>query len=214
MNFKLMLAPALALGLVSSAQALHVTSLPGSTTHDFGNGFYYGTGPVTVAPGITWSATANSAYGWNGTALFGTNGQWNAYNFIALFGFGSPDSMRLSFATPVAGVGAFFNYAPFNGSDAIKIYDSSNNLLESYSFTFGPFGSSAFNQGEFHGFQRTSADISYMTIEGYFPAAANLQVLASPSAVPEPSVYALALSGLAGLWAAGRRRRQQPTASS
>ncbi len=199
---------AAALLACGSANAVHVTALPGSTTYGFGAENYFGAGPKVVAPGITWSSQASSSvYGYVGGYGFQSNGGWNGLSMIGS-NHGS-DTMTLAFSSAVSGVGAFMNWARFDTgtpdgiAPVIAVYDSSNTLLESYSLTFGPLGGT--NSGEFHGFSRGSADISYMTFTGAYIGAANLEVLSNP--VPEPATYALMGLGLLAIGAIARRRK-------
>ncbi len=205
----------LAVGLLVhvSAHAAHITALPGSTTYGFGSENYIGTGPKAVAAGIAWSASASgstfgSLYGFTGEYGFGNNGNWDGLSMIGTNG--ETATMRIDFASPVAGVGAFMNYSvkrdgsPTFDPAVIAVYDSSNKLLESYTLAFGPFGQTVKNNGQFHGFLRGLADISYMTLAGSFIGAANLEVVRN--SVPEPGTLALLGLGLAGLGLSRRRK--------
>lgn len=193
----------------ASAQAVPVTSLPGSTTYSFPVENYFGAGPRTVAPGITWTAAStNSVFGYTGGYGFQSNGQWSGLSMIGTNT--GTSAMTLTFNDAVQGVGAFLNWARFDngGPDGnqpvIAAYDAANALLESYTLTFSTGGGA--NSGEFHGFQRGSSDIKSITFSGGFIGAADLQVL-STAPVPEPETYALMLGGLAALGAVVRRRK-------
>ena len=203
-KLRLIAAAALALAASFSAHAVSVTSLAGSTTYAFPALNVFGAGPETVAPGITWSSEYDySVFGWTNGYGFGGNGSW--YN-LSMIGSNDPTStMRIDFASAVSGVGAFLNYAAGYGDPAvIAVYDSSDALIESYTLSFSTDGGS--NTGEFHGFQESSANISYMTLSGSYIGAANLEVVQAP-AVPEPETYALMLGGLGALAFVARRRK-------
>ena len=186
-----------------TAQAVPVTSLTGATTYEFAALNHMGSGPITIAPGITWtSQSAYSVYGWTHGYGFGGNGSWNSP--LSMIGSNSgTDSMRIDFASPVSAVAAFMNYAPGYGTPTMAVYNHQNSLLESYVLNFATGGGS--NNGEVHGFQESIANIAYMTLSGAYIGAAHLQVLAG--SVPEPTSYALVAIALAAAAAAARRRR-------
>jgi hypothetical protein len=183
-----------------AAQAAEVSSLTNATTYEFGSSNYFGSGPQTVAPGITWTSAANnSVYGYTGTYGFAGNSFWSGLSMIGTNS--GTAAMKISFADAVSGVGMFMNYAPGYGTAVVDAYDSSNNLLDSYTLTFG---NSAVNGGQFVGFQESSATISYLTMSGAYIGGAYLEV----SAVPEASNLALLIAGLGLVGVVARRRKQ------
>jgi hypothetical protein len=212
------LAFAAALVAASAAHAVPVVALAGSTTYGVPEVNLFTTGPETMAPGITWTANGGAAhaavFGYTGGYGFAVNGTWAAG--LPMIGSDSPTfGMRIDFAAPVAGVGAYLNYAPKEGDPAvISIFDSTNALLESYTLSFLVDTSqvglnttkAGYNLGEFHGFLQSTNNISYMTLSGSYIGAANLETV-SVAAVPEPETYALMMAGLGVMaWVARRRK--------
>ena len=204
----LIVAGMLVMWVPASAQAVQVTSLPGSTLYPIPaeDSIYRGPGPKTVAAGITWtSESTSSTFGYTGSYGFESNGDWNGLSMTGTNGLFL--AMTLTFDSPVQGVGAFLNWSrkfdgtPEGGLPVIAIYDAASSLLESYTLTFITGG--ALNSGEFHGFLRGSADIKSITFSGAYMGAANLEVVT----VPEPDTHTLMLAGLGVLGLVARRRR-------
>jgi len=208
-NNKFTLALALAAAASLPAQAAVVTALPGSTTYAIPVENYFGVGPKTIAPGITWSSDyASSVYGFENGYAFNDNGFW-ATGLSMIGSNADLAKMTITFDNPVAGVGMFWNFASFAGSGyapaVIAVYDTSNNLIESHTLT--DIVGTGTNQGKFYAFLENTASISYMTMQGAFIGGANLEVLSTPTGVvPEPSTYALALAGLGVAALASRRQ--------
>jgi hypothetical protein len=205
--------------MVAQAGASVITSLPGGTVLPFPAVNYFGPGPQTVAPGVTWSSTNDGSnataavFGFDYTQFpgfysFGSNGNWtNGLGPMAGLDDntdlnGVTDTMTFTFAKPVSAVGGFLNYAPgFSTPTTIAVYDSNFNLIEpAFALTFTTSG--ADNTGQFYGFQESSADISYFVLTDNYIGITNLTV----SAVPEPSTLLLAGTGLLGLLGYRRRR--------
>ena len=189
---------------ISSAFAAEITSLSNASTYtipDYGADGSSGSppGPETIAPGIVWTEESSvSLFGYSRTYGFGENGKWDG---VSMYGTNSEDSsMTISFATPVQGVAAFMNYAPFRGNPVISVYDKYNNLLESTTLSFSAIGS-----GEVHGFLESAANISHFKFSGAYLGASNLQV----AAVPEPESYAMLLAGLGLMGGIARRCSQR-----
>ena len=195
-----------ALFIPFASQAGVVTSLPGGTVLPMPAIDYEGAGPQVMAPGVTWSsASGGSVYGWADGYGFGGNGFWSGTPMM-----GTNDTvstMTVSFASPVAGVGAFLNYV--EGMNAsIAVYDSSNNLIESMNLTFSTGGGD--NTGMFYGFSESSANIAYFTMTGGYIGAADLTYTGQAATdLPEPASIALLSLGMIGIAALRRKAASQ-----
>lgn len=191
-----------------SAQAAQVNALPDGTLFSVPITNIETGGPQTLAPGIIWSSEdPTSLYGYTNNWGFANNGSWNGLSLVTAAD--GTSTMTLSFSAPVAAVGAFLNYAPFDyGNATIAVYDQHHTLLELTTLTFTTDGSE--NSGEFHGFKESSSNISYFTMSGGYIAASEFRVLSAlPAApVPEPDTYAMLLAGLGLLGVAARRIRR------
>ena len=181
-----------------------VTALPGGTVEAMPEVNYQGAGPQVFDGGITWTSGNGSAvFGYTGTYGFNTNGQWTG-TLGPMAGTNSPtQSMTFAFTSPVDAVGGFLNWAPGQGTAMMAVYDSSSNLLESYTLTFTTTG--AADTGAFYGFTSSTANISYFTLSGAYVGLTDLTV--GGSEVPEPASYALVGISLAGLALLRRKRR-------
>jgi hypothetical protein len=207
------------------ASASLVTSIPGGTVVPMPAINYFGPGPQTFGPGITWASTnathqGGSVFGYTGVYSYLANGLWNgslgpmAGLSDSFDAYGVMDTMTFSFATPVGAVGGFLNYAPDSTDTIIAAYNSSGALIESDALTFVTGGGT--NTGMFPGYQESTADIARFTLTDNFIGITDL-TLGPPLAVPAPMLGSgpwsvIILGGALALFHLSRRvnRRRRP----
>jgi hypothetical protein len=178
-----------------AASAGIITALPGGTALPIPAVNLLGeSGPQTLAPGVTFTSTEGSAYGYTGSYGFSSNGSWSGTPMIGLdtgTGF-----FELTFDTAISAFLGELNWTTgFGGDASIQIYDSANTLLEFLVLETGGVNQVA---PGFYGFSRSIADISVR----------NISVLSNAvDRVPEPATWALMIFGIGVIGFAMRRRR-------
>ena len=242
---------AVALLMATSVEATLVTSLPGGTVVPMppvNHLNLFNPAPQVFGPGITWTSTnmvvqGGALFGYTGSYGFRDNGFWDGGlgpmaglndNFDAVKALCDPDdtaclgrsdSMTFAFSSPIRGVGGFVNYTPGGSTPTVlAVYDSSNQLIESYSLNFNfhfpvplpddltPGPSVGGNQGVFVGFLETTPSISRFTLTDNYVAVTDLTV---DGIVPEPATASLVGLGLlAASWIGRRRGSRRPRARS
>ncbi len=189
-----------------------VITAPQAAYIPFANLNYFGPGPITVTPGITWTSTnvstqGGAVYGYNGGYGFGSNG-FDTQNLIGLNDsfdvYGVVDTMTFAFDTPVDSVGAFINWVPTQTATTIAVYDASMVLIESFTVSAG--GVNLATPNTFYGFKSASANISYFVFtDGYIAALSGLNGGHIDGAIPEPATWGLLVLGF-GLMGGALRR--------
>ena len=211
---------ALMLGMAGVANATLVTSIPDGNIISIPAVNYIGEEPQTFDSGnITWSATNASTqgsplFGWDWGYGFGSNGNW--FKPIVMAGlneatstFAVTDSMTFSFSSPVKAVGGFINYYPDAGDQpVISVYDASNTLIESATLNFSTSGDN--NTGKFYGFSESNPSIKYFTLTDAY---IGITDLTTTSNAPEPASVILIGTGIAGISAMRRKKKQQSETS-
>lgn len=182
-----------------TANAAVINSISGDvTSHAFTNTGGFTDGPISEN-GFTWTSdNSYSVYGSETGYGLGENGDWGSgLTFVGLNS--QTGSMTFDFDNSVSSVLAFLNYATTSyGFGLISIYDAADNLLESHDLNINT-GSGSYNDGEYWGFSRQSADISSFVISNAYIVAANLTTSIASTSVPAPASIALLGLGLAGI---------------
>lgn len=163
------------------------------------------TGPVLVAPGVTFTGDAGSELGANNRDL-GENGLWGGFgnHFAAGANVGE---LRFTFGQLSSGAGAFVNHYALSALPlglVISVYGDNNQIIETHTVTVAT-DINGYDEGVFLGITRANADIRSISFKGLGVVVDNVTVT---TAVPEPQTYALLLAGLALVGAAAKRRRQ------
>jgi hypothetical protein len=208
-------AAALAVAVAAQPASAALITAPTGVTTPFPLLEYFGGGPIAFGSGISWNSTnttnqGGSVFGYDGGYGFGSNG----FSGADLAGvndsfanWSAVDTMTFTFATPVGSVGGILNWYPDSGDTAIiRAYDSSFNLLDSFTLLLGGVNQVAPNN--FYGFQESSANIAHFTLtDGYLAVLGGINT-GGPSGAPEPGAWALSILGFLGAGAMLRRRRR------
>lgn len=170
-------------------------------------------GPVRLAPGVTFTGDSQAELGANGRVLY-DNGQWGVGNHFAAGG--SSGELRFTFTSGlVMGAGAFVNHAAFDalvdlyGADPLSVevsaYGDNNQIIETHTFVVNT-AADGYNEGQFLGITRSAADIRSLSFKGVGVVADDL-TFTTP--VPEPAQWALMLAGLAAVGFLGSRKSRR-----
>lgn len=171
------------------------------------------TGPVNVGAEVgdtvTFTSTPFTELGAIERDL-GNNGLWGVgERFVASDFIGPRGTLTFSFDTGVSSVGAVFNQFQSTRANSLTLvaYDIDGLALESYSYSIDT-DAYGYNEGQFLGIARTSADIySFGIADGSFVMDNLMYSSAVAAPVPEPTTWAMLLGGLGALvW---RRRSSQ-----
>jgi hypothetical protein len=196
----------------------------------FADGSYNFTfGPTVVPGGITFVASpgGSGGYPYGGNSGEGSVIGQGDYGLAANGTFGGDavyigvdsgtgfDQLQLN--APVSEIGFFFNYAPGNGDDpTISALDADHNIIAGASFdlaTLAPISTpGGFNEFAFRGISSTADNIYGLQIGGSYLLASGTAtgaVVPPTSGVPEPSVWAMMLAGVAMIGAALRLTRKR-----
>ena len=182
----------------------------------FSNGSYNFTfGPVTVGAGLTFTASpgggGNSGRGSVvGQGSYGLNANGNFGGSATYIGLDSGTGFaQINFSTAQTQFYGFWNYAPGVGDNAtLSTLDAANNVLQTFDLTVlapisTPNGNNAF---AFRGIEGTT-QFNGIRFGGNFILLAATANGGAVGGIPEPSSWAMLITGFGLVGAAARRRR-------
>jgi hypothetical protein len=176
----------------------------------------------TASPGVGDFGNANGNSG-DGSVIgqgnygLGANGYFGgAATYIGVdsnFGYDT-----IAFSKPVSSFGAYFNYAPANGGDdaTLTAFNSAGAAIGTFDFeTTAPISTpGGFDEFAFRGITESTADIASVEFGGDYLLLAGSPNGAVVSGVPEPSIWAMMLAGVAFMGAALRLGRKRHAAAA
>jgi hypothetical protein len=192
--------------LAGSAQAAVITSLPSGSPLVIPSTNQLGfAGPATIAPGVTYSSTQPSAYGYTGNYGFNGNGNWSGTPMI---GLDRPSGyFEINFAAPISAFLAETNWTNLNyaGDATVEIFDAANTLLET--LVLENNGTNLVAPG-FWGFSRSTAEIATIRFSNEYVGIREVTTLTDVnSAVPESATWMMMVAGFGLAGGAIRYRR-------
>jgi hypothetical protein len=150
--------------------------------------------PEVLSSDVTFTGDQFSELGANNRDLQ-DNGAWGGFgNHFAASGF--IGELRFTFSGLSAGAGAFANHFALDALPGfalvVSAYGDNNQIIETHTVTIDTDVMS-YDQGQFVGIMRNSADIRSISFKGVGVVVDNLAYV---TPVPEPETYALMLAGL------------------
>lgn len=197
-----------ALFAAAPAVAAPTMTLPGSTAVTIpATGSANASGPISFGPGVVFTSTAQSAFGWSKDYGFAPNGTWSGSPMIGLNA--ATGSFTLTFATSIKGFLAETNWTNDQTSleGIVEAFDAAGTLLESITLEHGM---NLVDPGML-GFSRSSADIKSIRFSNEYVGIRSISI--SAAAVPEPATWAMMLLGFGMMGAAIRYRRSSSSVS-
>lgn len=179
----------------------------------FGPGYTFGSGPVGLGSGVTWSTNVGGSVIGNGNyvLLSGTlsNGTWDS-NIHDVGLDADPGTMTFTLSTPVSAIGAFMNYAPCAVCSDVTInaFDAMGNSLGSFDInTLAPISTpGGVDRGAFRGISAGSPEIASFTVSNAYVILSDL-TFGGVAPVPESSSLFMLGTGLLGLVAFAARSK-------